>query len=714
MNGRWLVATALVACACRSTSPTEDRPARTPGLTPSKPSASIATSAPVEAADLSVDTGMPRLSVVLEDPRLGDVRASEQAGDWSGAARSMDAAMAEASLDPEHACTWNYTAGRLHFAAHDIEEAIRAFERVLAPGEGQDICALAPYAAWRDAEALVAAKRYDLAIARALSVGDGFAQQDEVDKLIAAAYAGRGELAQIPHSGTVIRAPQVEAPPVPRAAPSSPGPAEPGPGNRASREPTCPAAIARAQGMPRGKAAETAEAWGQAIARCSGTDSLATALYYGGRASTWAHRPAEAMDRFARVEKLFPKHRLADDARYRSALVALDQGDETRAATMLSSLPDDYPDGDMRAEALFRIALGKLRARDFYAAERALERAIATGLEEPTGPMSGRLNYFRARVAELSGDIQGARDRYQALIREQPFSYYMLLAWSRLAASDVDAARALVSDAARHEPTGPFLTRSHSEFGSAPFAQFELLLDVGEIDAARRLTTLSGMTAENADSEVLWAIAWLLNRAGAIEAAYGMTRTRLAEYRRHYPAGRWRLAWDIAYPRAWNAVVLRESEAARIPPALTWAIVREESGFDPVARSAANAIGVMQLLPTTARGVAHDAAVAFSDDSLLHPETCILLGARYLGTLRSTPALGPALAIGAYNAGAGAVRRWISEFGSDDFDVFVERIPYDETRTYIKRVLASEAAYAFMISPESVEELIGTLVRHAP
>jgi soluble lytic murein transglycosylase len=267
---------------------------------------------------------------------------------------------------------------------------------------------------------------------------------------------------------------------------------------------------------------------------------------------------------------------------------------------------------------------------------------------------------------------------------------------------------------AHHEPAGPFLTRSHSEFGSATFAQFELLLDVGEIDAARRLTTLTGMTADSVDSEVLWTIAWLFNRAGAIEAAYGMTRTRLSEYRRHYPAGRWRLAWDIAYPRAWNAVVVRESEAAHIPPALTWAILREESGFDPVARSPANAMGVMQLLPTTARGVAHDAGLAFSDDSLLHPETCILLGARHLGTLRSTPALGPALAIGAYNAGAGAVRRWMSEFGSDDFDVFVERIPYDETRTYIKRVLASEAAYAFMIYPESVEELIGTLVRHAP
>jgi soluble lytic murein transglycosylase len=420
------------------------------------------------------------------------------------------------------------------------------------------------------------------------------------------------------------------------------------------------------------------------------------------------------MDRFSRVEKLFPKHRLADDARFRSALVALDQGDEGRAATLLSSLPDDYPDGDMRAEALFRIALGKLHSKDFDAAERALDRAIATGLEDTGGATGGRSAYFRARVAELSGDVQGARDRYQALVREQPFSYYMLLAWARLAATDADAARALVSAVAQREPVGPFLTRSHSEYGSTAFAQFERLLEVGEIDAARRLTTFSGLAAESADPEVLWTIAWLLNRAGALESACGMTRARLSEYRRHYPAGRWRLAWDIAYPHAWNAIVLRESEAAHIPPALTWAVMREESSFDPVARSPANALGLMQLLPTTARGVAHDAALPFSDDGLLHPETSIVLGARYLATLRGAATFSPALAIAAYNAGFGAVRRWLSEFGSEDFDVFVERIPYDETRTYIKRVLASEGVYAFMTSPEAIEEVISTLVRRSP
>ncbi|MGA2447602.1 MAG: transglycosylase SLT domain-containing protein [Polyangiaceae bacterium] len=657
---------------------------------------------------------MPRLFVVLEDRRLAEVRAMEQAGDWPAAAHRMDAVLGETRLSADQRCTWDYTAGRIHLAAHDHEEASAAFERVLVPREGEAPCAIAPYAAWRDAEALVAAGRYDRAIARALSIGDGFASRDEVERLLATAYAGLGDGGPAPFSAALARSPQAE--PMPAARESSPAttPTDVGATSRSPGEPSCPSAIAHAQGIPHGKPAETADAWGVAIARCVGSEALATALYYGGKASASAHRPAEAAERFSRVEKLFPRHRLADDARLRGALVALDQGDEARANAMLSSLPDDYPDGDMRGEALFRIALGKMRARDFDAAQRALDRAIATGLEDTGGSTAGRSAYFRGRVSELSGDLESARERYATLVREQPLSYYMLLAWQRLAATDADGARALLSTVTRREPSGPFLTRIHPEYASLPFVQFQLLLDVGEIDAARRLAAASGLAAENADSEVLWTIAWLLNRSGAFESAYGMTRTRLSEYRHHYPSGRWRLAWEVAYPRAWNSVVEHESETAHIPAALTWAVMREESGYDPVARSPANALGLMQLLPTTARGVARDASLPFGDDALLRPETCIFLGARYLSVLRGAEGTSPALAIAAYNAGAGAVRRWLTEFGSDDFDVFVERIPYDETRTYIKRVLASEAAYAFMTSPESFEEVIGTMVRRSP
>jgi soluble lytic murein transglycosylase len=142
--------------------------------------------------------------------------------------------------------------------------------------------------------------------------------------------------------------------------------------------------------------------------------------------------------------------------------------------------------------------------------------------------------------------------------------------------------------------------------------------------------------------------------------------------------------------------------------------MREESAFNPDARSAANALGLMQLLLGTGRLVARGTSLAAIDEpALLRPEVSIALGARLLATLRASFPANPSLAIAAYNGGSGAVRRWLGERGGDDFDLFVERIPYDETRNYLKRVLSSEAAYAYLYGPQGLGDLLALPERTA-
>jgi len=476
------------------------------------------------------------------------------------------------------------------------------------------------------------------------------------------------------------------------------------PGDKKHAEPACKAAIVRARSLPHGKAEDTADAWGVAIARCEGDDSLVTALYQGAKASASARRSAEARARFDRVEKLFGSHRLADDARYRSALLAYDQGDEAKYLSLLSSIPDVYPDGDMKAEALFRIALTKLVKHDLDGARSSLDRLLTT--LEPTSNAQPRAAYFRARVAQLAGETDDAKARYAAIIFDQPLSYSMLLAYGRLRSLDDEAARSAMHAAIAREPVGPFLTHEHAEFATPAFQRFVHLLEVGEVEAARRDASAAGWAAEGADSELLWTIAWLYDRAGAPELGHAFSRARLVDYRSHWPAGRWRLPWLAAFPRPWEGTVLRESEAASIPFPLTWAIMREESAFDPDARSSANAIGLMQLMSATARALTRGTPVVADENALHRPDVSIALGARFLGSLRASFASNPALAIAAYNGGSAAVRRWLGERGADDFDVFVERIPFDETRGYIKRVLASQAAYAYLYAPQSLDELL--------
>src|SRR4029077_4612936 len=120
-------------------------------------------------------------------------------------------------------------------------------------------------------------------------------------------------------------------------------------------------------------------------------------------------------------------------------------------------------------------------------------------------------------------------------------------------------------------------------------------------------------------------------------------------------------------------LVIRESEATNLPAALTWAIMREESAFNPEARSIADAIGLMQLIAPTARATARGTQLPYDEDALRRPEISIALGTRLLSSLRASFPGNRSLAIAAYNGGSRAVRRWLGERAGDDFDLFVER-----------------------------------------
>ena len=90
----------------------------------------------------------------------------------------------------------------------------------------------------------------------------------------------------------------------------------------------------------------------------------------------------------------------------------------------------------------------------------------------------------------------------------------------------------------------------------------------------------------------------------------------------------------------------------------------------------------------------------------MRPDVSIALGTRLLSQLRKSYPNRPDLPVAAYNGGAVVVRRWLTERRTDDVDLFIERIPFDETRNYVKRVLASQAAYAYLYAPQSLDELI--------
>lgn len=149
---------------------------------------------------------------------------------------------------------------------------------------------------------------------------------------------------------------------------------------------------------------------------------------------------------------------------------------------------------------------------------------------------------------------------------------------------------------------------------------------------------------------------------------------------------------ELFYPLAFWAEIQEASRINNIDPHLIISVMREESRFDEEARSIAGAIGLMQLMPQTASRLSNEMNLYRNSLNLYNPEVNIMLGSHYLKNLlkefKSLPA-----AIAAYNAGENAVREWLKSSNYKSADEFIEDIPYDETRNYVKKVLASYLQY---------------------
>jgi soluble lytic murein transglycosylase len=155
-------------------------------------------------------------------------------------------------------------------------------------------------------------------------------------------------------------------------------------------------------------------------------------------------------------------------------------------------------------------------------------------------------------------------------------------------------------------------------------------------------------------------------------------------------ATRWR--WQCRFPQPYRAMVEALEQEYRLPRLLLWAVMRQESGFDPDVTSPAGAVGLLQLLPQTASRVAEEFAINDADD-LTEPRTNLRLGAAYLRKLLDSFAENLVLAVAAYNAGPKAVALWLRHSGSNSVELFAARIPYAETQRYVERVLGNLVVY---------------------
>jgi soluble lytic murein transglycosylase-like protein len=161
---------------------------------------------------------------------------------------------------------------------------------------------------------------------------------------------------------------------------------------------------------------------------------------------------------------------------------------------------------------------------------------------------------------------------------------------------------------------------------------------------------------------------------------------------------------DLYYPLEYESAIRENAQKRNLDPYLVMGLIRQESGFDPTARSRVGASGLMQIMPATGRELAGKLRALLSEGYLYDPATNIRLGTFYLRQLIDRFGGVEELAIAAYNGGQGNVRKW-QQANRRPLDEFVESIPFSETRNYVKRVTMLRSTYAALAAEPRRTEL---------
>ena len=357
-----------------------------------------------------------------------------------------------------------------------------------------------------------------------------------------------------------------------------------------------------------------------------------------------------------------------------------------------------------RTDTSAEITVQLQRAAALGAAYSRNQDAVAAFDQVPAAPSDIAVQEWRVRAALWAGSFAKAGE----WIAQMPTELAALPRWRywrarALAQSEgSEAASPLFAELAKVRDYYGYLAADQSR------SKYQLNARALTVDASKRklLSTEEGLIRAHAlfdcdlydEAGVEWAVA-LAND----DAATKMQAALLASHWGWYSQSIAVLAqlgeWDdvrLRYPHPFDAAVADASQRARVPRDWIYAVIRQESLYKKQAVSSAGARGLMQVLPSTASALAKRWKVKLpAQDALFDPQLATILGAAHLRELLDDYADALPLSLAAYNAGAVPVARWLPA-QSMDADIWIENIPYPETRSYVQRVLEHIVAFAWV------------------
>lgn len=452
-------------------------------------------------------------------------------------------------------------------------------------------------------------------------------------------------------------------------------------------------------------------------------DIAARALYIIGSKSWNADYNTQAKKTMQQLVAEYPESTWADNAMYVIGRIYQGEKSYDEAASWYLQGYDAYPGSSFAEESLWRAGWCWYLHGEYA---RAVE-TFTRGMQRfPDGSYGDDNLYWLGRAQEQAGQLADAAATYQRLFTRWPDTYYGLRATERLRALDApeppsapvygtEPAIAEVVDQMRQILPPEEYTRIEPHLMNI----FELQRVGLQRHAANEADWLVGLIGDGADifdtpdtrdrqlllryyNSRIYGIAGpylkTIQWASALES---MLKDDDDNRRFTYRLDTFPYRIDtVKYPLGYWETITTNAAANDLDPYLVAAIIRQESAYDPNARSHADARGLMQVLPSTGQRLAAQLKVDdFAAERLYEPELNIMFGTAYIVQMLERFDGNLPRAIAAYNAGPNATAKWWTGPSDPAAEIIIENISYRETRNYVKRVLRDQHRYRRLYAP---------------
>lgn len=377
----------------------------------------------------------------------------------------------------------------------------------------------------------------------------------------------------------------------------------------------------------------------------------------------------------------------------------LDKLNSTAAATETrKTLLSRYGSSEAAAELRWTLAQQNAKVKDYKAALTWVTPILTQNRSSDFAPEAG---FWAGKWFTLLGQTDEAQKSYEYVLTNHPTSYYAwrsaaMLGWE---VGDFSTVRDLDPDVVRpaSRPTLPVGSEALKELYQLGQDSDAWALWQTEFRNPMEPTVAEQFT----DGVMRLGVGDFLD--GIFMVSFLSERDKPPEKQQYQQLKQQASYWQALYPFPYMDVIETHAEQTRLNPLLVTALIRQESRFMPGIKSPAGAVGLMQVMPDTAMMVANN--IKLKQYQLEDPEDNVKLGTWYLDYTHREYSNNSMLAVASYNAGPGAVGDWLAKQGITDADEFVEAIPYDETRDYVKSVFGNYWNYLRLYNPAISQKL---------